>query len=405
MTGPDEQMDHRSGSYEPSNPLPIKCAHCTFPDLDFVPQPYSLTKGVSSPAETSNAHFGNFFVRDRVKRILEIAVPEACAFYRTNERKGNKPTPWWLAVPQITLKTAMPKPKSPFCSKCHEPKVWGPLMGPVWDKMCQCDSGGVDVFKSCEWFTRKTVEDDYKATNRYRKQDGMAPLPWSFWRVEAPLHAQRWTRRGLTRDLYFSVRLEQLFKSAKVRGRLVRLSCFDKVRASAEDELWIAGKLNLLYKAGLVEVAPTSSSGASRSWFKMFLKQNVKKGLNAPDFKTVEQKHKLTLPQTYKEFISAVGSKAFRNLRDMDGYVATILSPQRLNFRDYRRGRVPFLEGEEAQVDGVMFADTNGGDCFVFDVAANAKDYPVYWYRHEENTMEQFASNFSECIRRFAQRD
>ncbi len=89
----------------------------------------------------------------------------------------------------------------------------------------------------------------------------------------------------------------------------------------------------------------------------------------------------------------------------MQGYITTVLLPQRLDFQDYRRGRVPFLEAEDAQVDGVMFADTNAGDCFVFDVAAKTKDYPVYWYRHEENAMEQFALNFAECIRRFAQRD
>ena len=69
MTGPDVQMDQRGDSYEPANALPAKCSHCTFPDLDFVPIPYALTKGVSSPAETSPAQLGNFLVRERVRRI------------------------------------------------------------------------------------------------------------------------------------------------------------------------------------------------------------------------------------------------------------------------------------------------------------------------------------------------
>lgn len=39
MTGPDVRMDQRGDSYEPANALPAKCSHCTFPDLDFIPNP------------------------------------------------------------------------------------------------------------------------------------------------------------------------------------------------------------------------------------------------------------------------------------------------------------------------------------------------------------------------------
>lgn len=180
---------------------------------------------------------------------------------------------------------------------------------------------------------------------------------------------------------------------------------FNKVHTSEDDELWIRDNLELLSKAGLTGAAPTSNSSTAHPWFKAFLKRNTKKGLRTPDFTTVERKHKITLPQAYKEFVSAIGSKAFRNICGLQGYLTTVLLPQRLDFHDYRRGKVPFLEGEDARVDGVMFAFTNAGDCFVFDVAAKTKDYPVYWYRHEENTMEQFASNFAECIKRFSQRD
>jgi hypothetical protein len=89
----------------------------------------------------------------------------------------------------------------------------------------------------------------------------------------------------------------------------------------------------------------------------------------------------------------------------MEGSTTTVLPPQKLNFKNYRRGQVPHLEGEAAAVDGVMFAANDGGDCFVFDVSAKGDDYPVYWYRHEENTMEPFAPNFAECIKRFAQKN
>jgi hypothetical protein len=195
MTGPDERMDHVGDQRRDANVLPVKCAHCTFPDLDFVASPYLLAKGVTSPAETAPAWLGNFLVRDRVRKILELAVPGACSFHPTADWKNHLPTSWWLAVPRAVLKTEMPKAKPPCCSECREPKVWGPLMGGVWDKMKRYNSAGVDIFKSPSWFSRRTVEDDFAETNRYRKQDGSLPLPWSFWNVEPPSQPERWTRK------------------------------------------------------------------------------------------------------------------------------------------------------------------------------------------------------------------
>ena len=94
MVGPDDQMDldMRGNFGKPANPLPIKCPHCTFRDLDYVGEPYLLAKGFSSPAEATSAVRGNFLVRERVKRILEVAVPGACTFFPTAELKGKKPT-------------------------------------------------------------------------------------------------------------------------------------------------------------------------------------------------------------------------------------------------------------------------------------------------------------------------
>ena len=119
----------------------------------------------------------------------------------------------------------------------------------------------------------------------------------------------------------------------------------------------------------------------------------------------MEKKNKLTLPQDYKDFISTVGLKSFADVCDMEGSTTSILPSQELDFKGYRRGKVPYLEGDDAEVDGVMFAANDSGDCFVFDVSAKGSDYPVYWYRHEENTMEPFAPNFAECIKRFAQKN
>src|SRR5436309_8842630 len=100
MVGPDTQMDQTGDDERATNVLPIKCSHCTFPDIDFVPKPYLLARTVSSSVETAPAVLGNFFVQQRVRRILENAVPKSCYFYSTADRK-KKATPWWLAVPTV----------------------------------------------------------------------------------------------------------------------------------------------------------------------------------------------------------------------------------------------------------------------------------------------------------------
>ena len=235
----------------------------------------------------------------------------------------------------------------------------------------------------------------------------MAPLPWSHAGLTTPPHPERWTRK-LERDLYFSVRMEQLFKRAKVKGQLVRYLGFSEIKTSPADEAWIEEKLNLLARNGLIDApkpAGGRSSGAAQKWFKQFLAGHARKKLPMEDFDAVGKKHKVALPEDYKEFISVIGSRSFADVADMEGSTTSVLPPKRLDFRNYRRGKVDHLDEEQSQIDGVMFASTDHGDCFVFDVSAKGDDYPVFWYRHEENVMEPFAPNFAECIKRFAQKN
>ena len=406
MSGPDVTMDCL-GNGLPANKLPVKCSHCTFPDIDYVPKPYLLTKGLSSPAETSPAELGNFLVRERVRRMLETVLPGACTFYPSADQKTKKPLAWWLAVPNYMLKTPIPKPHPPFCPRCHEPKVWSTAMGDVWAKMNHYNTDGVDIFKDLVWKScGGTAEDDFEDTNRCRKESGLPPLRWSFPGLEPPSHSERWTRTMLSRDLYFTVRLEQLLKRAKVKGQLVRSGFFKNVKPTPEDEAWIEEKLKLLAEHGLVdEPKPAGKSSPAQKWFKQFLKKNAAKKPKAVDCAAVEKKHKLTLPPDYRDFIATVGPKSFADVNDMEVSTTTILLPEQLDFKNYRRGKVPYLEGDDAEVDGVMFAANDGGDSFVFDVSAKGNDYPVYWYRHEENTMEPYAPNFAECIKRFVQKN
>ncbi len=206
------------------------------------------------------------------------------------------------------------------------------------------------------------------------------------------------------RYLYFSVRLEQLFKRAKIKGQLVRYLGFQDIKPSPQDEAWIEEKLELLAQHGLVDGAKPAkgkAAGAAQKWFKDYLKKNAKKGIKAVDFAAVEKKQKLALPQDYKDFIATVGAKSFKDVNGMEGSTTSVVPPQKLDFKNYRSGKVAHLEGEDAEVDGVAFAEMDSGDVFVFDVRASGGNWPVYFYNHEENSLEAFASNFAECIQRF----
>jgi len=49
-----------------------------------------------------------------------------------------------------------------------------------------------------------------------------------------------------------------------------------------------------------------------------------------------------------------------------------------------------------------MFATTDHGDAFYFDVCRKAADYEVRKHDHEIGSYEPYAKNFAECIKRFA---
>jgi hypothetical protein len=421
MTGPDTRMDERA------NPLPVKCPHCTMPDLDFVAKPYLLTRGFASPAETAPAEVGNFLVRDRVRKILEIAVPGACSFVPAAEKTSKKPIKeWWLAVPaRVVEMPGLPlaSKKDGRCKKCGEPSLgyypYVPIKGKPNEHrhigLDKCDYCGIDVFKPKQWLAVDTAENQYAEALKYTEK-GEEPPPWSNFGArlgvkDPPPHPQRWTRVNISRELFFSVRLEQLLKKAKVKGQLVRalnerVPQLADVQPSADDLEWIEEKLRLLAKAGLVDARPAApakkSSGADK-WFGEYLKNNAaKKPPDKIDFAAIEKKRKLTLPKEYKDFVSVIGPKAFKNVMEIDGFTARVLAPTKLDFKDYRRDKWDQL-GVESDVDGIAFAATDHGDVFVFDASKNG--HAIFWYDHEQNAVEPFAASFAECIKRFDQRN
>jgi hypothetical protein len=441
MTGPESEMDLFGSDDEPANPLPARCGHCTMPELDYVARPYLLAKGFAAPTESSSAAVGNFLVVERVRKILELAVPGACTFHPTAEMKSKKPTAWSLAVPATVLEKPEVVAKGPRCSKCGEPKLGYWYGEKFWEDIKRHAWPMADVFKSKQWRAQATVEDNFEEANRYRAQDGEALLTWDEMGVEPPTHAERWTRRLVTRDVFFSMRMYQLLKKAKVKGQLVLSYSYKFVTPTEEDMAWADEKLQILAAEGLVEggggsagkagaakgVKAAASAGKSQSvkgagaktktkvpaaagagrWLKQYLAKNApKKKPPRADFAAVEKKHKVSLPQAYKDFIAAVGARSFDDVMEVEGFKAKVLPPGKLGFRGYRRGKVKDLDEDSARIDGVQFADTDHGDVFVFDVSGhNGGDYPVYWYDHEQNSYEPFAPDFAACVRRFVERN
>ena len=49
-----------------------------------------------------------------------------------------------------------------------------------------------------------------------------------------------------------------------------------------------------------------------------------------------------------------------------------------------------------------MFATTDHGDAFYFNLSRKATDYEVCKHDHEIGSYEPYAKNFAECINRFA---
>jgi len=310
-------------------------------------------------------------------------------------------------------------PSIPRCPACGEPRNAHP--GTHFFPVKTPDHQGVDVFKSREWSGEAWSLAEIEKFNKRAAAHGWEPWKWPREWGEPPTRPEHWRRvRGVGRDLYFSVRMEQLFKRAKVMG-ILRAAGFEE-KPTATDLEWVDEKLRLLASEGLAEQTAAAPAADAAKWLARYLKRNARRKPAAFDFEAVEAKHGVALPADYKAFITAVGPRSFDDVDGNEGFTARVLPPGKIDFKGYRAGKVPDLDEESARVDGVMFAATDHGDCFVFDVspggkavgktnpASNAKpaagadaaDYAVFRYDHEQNVMEPYAADFATCVRRFA---
>jgi hypothetical protein len=150
MTGSDTRMDCGSAFFDWINPLPVACASCQFPDLNYVPQPYALIRSrARSSNEMSPAAYGNFFVRDRMRSVLQTVTPGACDFYPTVYRGTVEQTPWKLAVPRQTVETGRVRKSIARCPACKQPASAHP--GTQYENWNWGWQSPYDIAKSSNW--------------------------------------------------------------------------------------------------------------------------------------------------------------------------------------------------------------------------------------------------------------
>lgn len=151
MVGGDDRMVRKSAGLDALNVLPVKCTTCRMPDLDFVAEPYSLNRGIASPADFAPAEAGNFLVRASAKRVLEAVPPGLCRFVPTIHHKTREATPWFLAVPQRMETTATPPANRERCPQCNEPWCFHHYSESSDGRAWQSPIAAHDVFKSRNW--------------------------------------------------------------------------------------------------------------------------------------------------------------------------------------------------------------------------------------------------------------
>ena len=365
LTGSDERMDCRDLFDAPVNPLPQKCLSCGFPDLDHVPQPYLLVQSrTASPKEMAPAQQGNFLVRPRVRRVLELIVPGQCRFYRTVSNKTHESTPWQLVVPSHQVKTATVAASIPRCAACGEPRSAHP--GSQYDQWVWNRESSHHLLKSATW--------------------GSSEEGWDRW---------------VSRELFMSIRLFHLLKKIKAKG-LDEATCGHRTRPDAEEAAWIREKLDLLTSSGIPCQVDGTLPDDDLKWLRDYIKSRSRSRASPVDVRTAGKRLKLKLPKSYIEFVTKVGPAVFEDVDEQEGFNVRLLTPDEFDTETYRAGMLDAEDPETDAVDGVMFAATEHGDCFCFDVREDNTEFPVYVYKHEYNCFELYAGNFAACVRRFA---
>jgi hypothetical protein len=253
------------------------------------------------------------------------------------------------------------------------------------------DSIESDIAKSAGWMSSEVTGEEFKG----------------YWmnvlKLKRPpeISPHRWTRLGLNRWLYFSLRLEQLFKTLGIKG-VIRTLVQD-ARTTGDDLAWVNEQVRKFTELGLSTPTDPAKSEKLGRWFRAYLKKHASKRKRGAltDFTAAEARIGKPLPASYKAFIMEMGPTTFHDLEEEEGFDALVLGPDDLDISEYRRGKLRVEDEESDRVDGIAFATTGHGDVFCFDLSGGGTDFPVYHYDHELNGFEAYALSFEECIKRF----
>jgi hypothetical protein len=343
--------------------------------LDFVPQPYFLVKArTMSPNELALAENGNFLVRDRVRKVLELLAPGQCGFYPTCFAKTTEVTPWFLAVPKHQLPPGVKvDPKIPRCEACGEPRsahgtqLVKPDFTPTAADLLRTNESEFEILKSSSWLSSEKS--------------------WSDW---------------IMRGLFFSIRLIELLKKIEAKGLVSGYHCYAALSPEKSEKAWARQQAAFLEEQGIPMRAPGTVSAQDTKWFNGYLKTHGRTEPLSFDVKTLEKRIKHKLPKSYLDFVSRVGPVTFENVDQEQGFSATVLTPDDLEIAEYRKGVLATGDEQTDSVDGIMFARTEHGDCFCFDLKKGTKENAVVIFKHEYNAFEPYAENFAACIKRFA---
>lgn len=148
---------------------------------------------------------------------------------------------------------------------------------------------------------------------------------------------------------------------------------------------------------------PKQLTKAASQWLVSYLNRHVaKKPLATREqVDAWEREHHIKLPADYTRFVSTIGRHKFANVKGLEGLDVSIVGPQDLDDKEYRRD-ADETSSEQSEPDGLMFAVAINGDCLCFDIRSGDGAYPVYYFDHETEQFEWFAASFAAAVHRLA---
>ena len=240
------------------------------------------------------------------------------------------------------------------------------------------------------------LDENYYEEESPEKLSGEIYKTSNWWSAEG-----KWggPKSWIHRDTVVSLRFYRLLKELKVTAVY---ETGGETKPNSDEMNWVKDQLRRLTDTGIPIVPPGFVNSDAKKWFKRFLKQNSEAETDLGEVRELEKAHKVRFPKSYLEFVEKVGSKRFDNIDSEEGLSIEILLPSDCDFERFRKGAQNFEDEESREIDGVMFASTDFGDCFCFDLKKDRKEPQVVVYRHEYESFEPYSENFIECLKRFA---